>query len=70
MRFSIVTPSFNQGQHIETTIKSVTNQTHDDVECIIIDGGPSDNTDKIVTKYIPQIKKIHIRARSRTDRRN
>lgn len=46
--FSIVIPLFNKEKEIETTLKSVLNQTFQDFEVIVIDDGSTDNSKKIV----------------------
>lgn len=49
--FSIITVSFNSEKTIERTIKSILNQTEQNYEYIIIDGGSTDGTINIIKKY-------------------
>jgi glycosyltransferase involved in cell wall biosynthesis len=52
MIFSIITPSYNQGEFLAETIESVLRQEGDfSIDYIILDGGSSDNSVDIIKHY-------------------
>lgn len=51
MKISIITATYNSDAHIEDCLRSVAEQTHADIEHIIIDGGSQDQTLSIVKRF-------------------
>lgn len=58
MKISIITASFNNADTIADTIRSVLEQDYADVEYIIVDGGSTDDTLKIIEESKSKISKI------------
>lgn len=56
IKLSIVTITLNNEETIEQTIKSVLNQNYTNLEYIVIDGGSTDGTLKIIDKYKDKLK--------------
>ena len=55
MKYSIITINYNNRDGLERTIQSVINQTCQDFEYIIIDGGSTDGSVDVIKKYADKI---------------
>lgn len=59
MKISVVTVCYNSRETIEACVSSVARQDYQDVEHIIVDGGSTDGTQKIIEKFnSPRISKF------------
>lgn len=55
LKISIITIVFNDAKGLEKTIQNIINQTYDNIEYIIIDGGSTDGTIEVIKKYEDKI---------------
>ena len=58
MKISIVTVCRNAEQSIELALKSVVNQTYQDIEYIVVDGASTDGTKDIIAQYGDRVTKL------------
>jgi len=50
-KISVVVPSFNQAKYLDLTLRSILDQSYPNLELIVIDGGSTDDSPKIIRKY-------------------
>ena len=55
-KISIVTPSYQQGEFIERTIRSVLLQGYPNLEYIVVDGGSTDYTQVVLRRYTSELR--------------
>lgn len=52
---SVIVPSYNQDRFLETTLRSVLEQSYPKLELIVIDGGSTDSSRSILQAYSPHL---------------
>lgn len=52
MKFSIIVPVYNVEQYLSKCLDSIKNQTYTNFEVIIVNDGSTDNSEKIINKYL------------------
>ncbi|MEM9023816.1 MAG: glycosyltransferase family 2 protein, partial [Bacteroidota bacterium] len=58
MKVSVITVCYNSAATIETAVQSVVEQSHPDVEYIVVDGASSDDTLKVLEPYRSRIDRL------------
>lgn len=69
---SIVIPTYNRPQYIQRVIESILNQTYKNIEIIIVDGSPNNETEEVIQPYLTdtRINYIHQKEKhTQSDRR-
>lgn len=66
MKLSIIIPTYNSEQFLETTLLSIKEQTYQNFEILIADGGSTDNTRKIA-KSFPFVKIVSFNDLGQSD---
>ncbi len=70
---SVIVPIYNVEKYLDRCIKSIVNQTYQNLEIILVDDGSTDNSGKICDEYVKKddrIKVIHKENGGLSDARN
>jgi glycosyltransferase involved in cell wall biosynthesis len=57
-RIAVVTPSFNQGEFVERTVRSVLDQGYPDLDYIVCDGASDDATGAVLQAYAGRLRVV------------
>lgn len=57
-RITVVTPSYNQGEYLEATIRSVLLQGYPNLQYIVVDGGSRDASSEVLDRYAKLIDHV------------
>ncbi|TBN03593.1 glycosyltransferase family 2 protein [Hyunsoonleella flava] len=55
---SVIIPIYNRESIVKPTLEAILNQTYKDWECVIVDDGSTDETEKIILDYCSKDKRI------------
>ncbi|HEY3285447.1 MAG TPA: glycosyltransferase family 2 protein [Armatimonadota bacterium] len=67
LKFTIITPSYNQAGFIEKTLESVRSQGYPEVEHLVLDGGSTDGTQEILRAHEGEIRWVSEPDRGQSD---
>lgn len=56
MKISLITVTYNSSKTLSDTLQSVLNQTHSDIEYIIVDGASKDSTVSMIREHEPKFQ--------------
>ena len=56
---SVIIPTYNRAHLLRESIESVLSQTHRDLELIVVDDGSTDDTEKVVSSYLPHLTYLY-----------
>jgi alpha-1,3-rhamnosyltransferase len=59
---SVIMPAFNHELYIEEALQSIGDQTHQNIELIVVDDGSTDRTAEIIEAYIKKNSGMNIRC--------
>ncbi len=52
IRVSVIMPAYNHERYVESALKSIAGQTHQNMELIVINDGSTDGTAEVITEFI------------------
>jgi len=58
-KVSVIIPNFNYAQYLHKSIESVLNQTHQNIELIVVNNGSTDNSLEVLSSYKNHIQIIN-----------
>ena len=67
---SIIIPTYNYGAYLARAVESCLNQTHRDVEIIVIDDGSTDNTQAVMCGFTDRVTYVYQENRGVSAARN